>query len=150
MKKFGKTLLSGGLIGITFGYLIALLFSTLFQADYLFPSAPRFVSHFSSPLLATQISTLLWILIGEVWTFSSWLFEIERWSITKQTIMHCLCSYVGMTPLAILCGWFPLNFFWLTAYTGIYILIYAVIWTIEMYFARRNISQLNILLSHSK
>jgi len=149
MKKFAKAVVSGALIGITFGYLVALLFSTVFHATYLFPSNPLFVTRFSTPLLATQTSTLLWLLIGEVWTFSSWLFEIERWSITQQTIAHCLCSYIGMTPLAILCGWFPLNFFWLSAYTGIYILAYAITWTVEMYYARRKVSQLNKLLHQS-
>ncbi len=104
MKRLWHTLLIGAIGGIVIGYLMALGFSTFFNTIYLFPSNPTFVSHWPSPLAATQLSTLLWILIGEVWAFSSWLFEIETWSITKQTIAHCLCSYLGMTPLAILCG----------------------------------------------
>lgn len=120
MKRLWHTLLIGAIGGIVIGYLMALGFSTFFNTTYLFPSNPTFVSHWSSPLAATQLSTLLWILIGEVWAFSSWLFEIETWSITKQTIAHCLCSYLGMTPLAILCGWFPLNVRWFGFYTLVY------------------------------
>ena len=148
MKRLWHTLFAGAVGGIAIGYLFALGFSTLFKTAYLFPSNPLFVSHWSSPLIATQISTLFWILIGEVWAFSSWLFAIESWSITKQTVTHCLCSYLGMTPLAISCGWFPLNTRWLIFYTLIYLIIYAFLWSIEMVLARIKVTQLNHQLTN--
>ena len=66
MKRLWHTLLIGAIGGIVIGYLVALGFSTFFNTTYLFRSKPTFVSHWSSPLAATQLSTLLWILIGEV------------------------------------------------------------------------------------
>ncbi|GAB1228632.1 hypothetical protein SNK12g_03510 [Lactiplantibacillus plantarum] len=92
----------------------------------------------------------MWILIGEAWAFSSWLFEIETWSITKQTIAHCLCSYLGMTPLAILCGWFPLNIRWFGFYTWIYTGAYIGLWLIEMALARIKVIQLNQQLTNHR
>lgn len=150
MKRLWHTLLIGAIGGIVIGYLMALGFSTFFNTTYLFPSNPTFVSHWSSPLAATQLSTLLWILIGEAWAFSSWLFEIETWSITKQTIAHCLCSYLGMTPLAILCGWFPLNVRWFGFYTLVYTGAYIGLWLIEMALARIKVIQLNQQLTNQR
>ncbi|QBX95904.1 DUF3021 family protein [Lactiplantibacillus plantarum] len=79
MKRLWHTLLIGAIGGIVIGYLMALGFSTFFNTTYLFPSNPNFVSHWSSPLAATQLSTSLWILIGEVWAFSGWFPLNVRW-----------------------------------------------------------------------
>ncbi|MDT6979450.1 DUF3021 family protein [Levilactobacillus zymae] len=107
------------------------------------PAPPSYVSRFTTPLLATVVSAGLWVLIGELWTWTSLFFTVERWSITRATGWHLVVSYLGMTTLAILCGWFPLNVLWLSFYTGIYTVVYLVVWSLEMGAARREIARLN-------
>lgn len=146
MKRLIKNLLSGAVLGIAIGFGFALIFSTIFNTSSLYPSGPWFVTRYSSLLRATQISALLWALIGEVWTLSQYIWLIERWSITKQTIWHLIITYSGMTILAVLSGWFPLTGWWFTFYTLIYIAVYAGLWSFKMYRAHQKIAELNALL----
>ena len=146
MKKIINYLLRGITIGITTGFLISLTFAFIYQSKDYAPSAPTFMSHFSSSTSATAVSALLWALIGCVFAISSLAFEVDRWSITKQTIVHFLITYVGFTPLAILCGWFPLNFFWLSFFTLIFVIVYFIIWLASMTTARHEVRAFNAKL----
>ncbi|HAT54351.1 MAG TPA: DUF3021 domain-containing protein [Lactobacillus sp.] len=146
MKKIVHYLTQGATIGIAVGFLISLVFSFIYQSKDYAPSAPIFMAHFSSSTIATAVSGLLWALIGCVFGVSSLVFEQDQWSITKQTVVHFLITYIGFTPLAILCGWFPLNFFWLLFFTITFIIIYVIIWAISMISARREIQAFNAKL----
>lgn len=147
MTRILLKILNGAFIGIAIGYINALVFSVLFQAKYLFPSAPLFVSQFKTTLNATVFSTILWALIGCLFTVTSFIFQIERWSITRQTVAHFVITFVGFTPLALLSGWFPISGFWLFFYVIVFILIYFSIWSLEMLEAKRVVAQINDLLN---
>lgn len=150
MKKILNLSLSGVSLGICIGFLFALSFSLSYQTSYFMPSTPEFVNHFSSNTLATAASALLWACMGILSSVSPLVFRIEKWSITRQTIVHFVITFVFFTPLAILAGWFPLNIFWLISYTLIFLVIYVVMWLIFMRRAKREISDLNQLLFKRK
>lgn len=146
MRKILKHSLFGACMGICIGFLCALFFSLSYQTLYFMPSTSEFVNHFSSNTLATASATLLWACIGILFSVSPLLFSIAQWSITRQTIVHFVLTFVVFTPLAILAGWFPLNAFWLSSYILIFVGIYIVMWIISMRHAKKEISELNRLL----
>ena len=146
MKKILNHVLSGASLGICIGFLFALSFSFINQTSYFMPSTPEFVNHFASNTLATAVSALLWACMGIVFSVSPLVFGIEQWSITRQTIVHFVITFVFFTPLAILAGWFPLNTFWLIGYTLIFLAMYVLMWLIFMHRARKEINDLNKLL----
>lgn len=146
MTKLLKLIVTSAAIGITIGYLVALSFSSLYQTRYFVPSAPTYVATFSSPLSATLISTGLWAIIGIVFGLASLTFQQSNWSITHQTVVNFCLTYLGFTPLAVLCGWFPLNFHWLLSFTGIFILIYAILWLNYYLASYHEVQRLNRLL----
>lgn len=150
MKKILNHGLSGASLGICVGFLFALSFSFRYQTSYFIPSTPEFVDHFSSNTLATAVSALLWACMGILFSISPLVFGIGQWSITRQTIVHFVITFVFFTPLAILAGWFPLNAFWLISYTLIFLAIYVVMWLIFMRRAKKEISDLNHLLLKRK
>lgn len=148
--KFIWRMIQGGLIGILVGFMLALLFSVWHHASMFMPSSPAFIAHFSSQLMATIVSVGLWALMGIVFRVASLLiFTIDRWSITRQTIVHFLVTYVFFTPLAIAAGWFPLGQF-LISYSIEFVLIYIISWLSAMQVARHTVRQLNRLLTDSK
>ena len=148
MKRYLKIGFNGAGIGIVVGYLMALIFSWVFGSSSFYASRPGVVDSFNNSLTAATVSTGLWALIGLVFGFGGLIFDQEQWSITKQTVIHLLVTYVTFTPLAILCGWFPLNLGWIGIYTLIFIAVYVAIWSSEFQATKREIRRLNRLLKH--
>ncbi|CAH1852137.1 DUF3021 domain-containing protein [Convivina praedatoris] len=141
--KYVRIIRFGIITGTFIGFMSALFFSWLYGANNLYPSSPQFVEQFSNNLIAITVSAVIWALMGVVFSTAQMIFEVESWSITKQTVWHFITTYTGYTILAILAGWFPLNFWYLLQYTLIFVVVYIIIWLISMYVARRNVAKLN-------
>ncbi|WEV37175.1 DUF3021 domain-containing protein [Lactobacillus sp. ESL0677] len=153
MKLFKKILrygCSGILPGIAIGFLVALSFNLAYQTTDFIPSSTTFINHFHSVTLATLISAILWALMGFLGGAASLVFMQEKWNITKQTIIHFIVMFCLFTPLAILAGWFPLNFLWLSFYTITFIIVYAIIWYTSMLKAKKQVAKLNEVIKENK
>ncbi|KRM95174.1 integral membrane protein [Liquorilactobacillus aquaticus DSM 21051] len=142
-NKLLKLAFHGIPVGIALGLLISLFFSYAYGLEDYVPSAPQFTEMFSRPLNAVAISIILWGLMGILFSISSLIFEKEGWSITRQTITHFFVTFCGFTPLAVLCGWFPLQWGVLVSFTIIFVIIYVVIWSINMASGRRDVEKIN-------
>lgn len=145
MKKFIRGLASSISIGITIGLVVSTFFSYLYKTKYLLPSSPSFVKNFETPLDAFIVSIIIWGLMGVVFFLSQYIFLLEKLSITQQTIYHFIVTYCGYTILAVCAGWFPDTFSWLIFYTGIFVLIYCLIWFFSMKEAKKITAALNKL-----
>lgn len=129
--------------GIATGFLISLFFNLINNSSTYQPSSIDFSKQFSSNMVATLISTLLWALMGFVFSAGSLIFNCEKWSITKQTIMHFLITLVFFTPLAVLAGWFPFGFLGILMCIGYFVIIYLIAWYIEMKKAKVRVDKIN-------
>ncbi|WP_267202701.1 DUF3021 family protein [Limosilactobacillus kribbianus] len=130
-------------IGVLFGPIISLAFNYVYGASSYYPSAPSFVGHFEHVLNAVSISALLWATIGELFGFGSFIFSIERWSLRKRTVINFVTYYLGLSVLAILAGWFPLNGANFAVFTLIFVAIYVTIWLYSSYRAHKEIHVIN-------
>lgn len=149
MTKFVKGLVSSISLGITIGLVMATIFSYLFQTKYLFPSSPSFVGKFETPLDALTVAIMIWGAMGVVFFFSHYIFLLEKLSITQQTIYHFIATYCGYTILALNAGWFPNTLSWFIFYTGIFVLVYCIIWYVSMTEAKKLTAELNKLTAQS-
>ncbi len=149
MKKIAKIFFSGITVGITVGYILALIFSYFYGTDRFYPSSPSFIQQFSSPLTATLVSTILWALMGICFSATSLVFQ-TNWGITRQTLTHLLITYLVFTPLAVLAGWFPATLVFICWYSGEFLFIYVIIWGIGMHVAKSKVRELNQTLAQRK
>lgn len=143
MKKHIFLIINGVIFGEFFGQLFSLLFSYLYGLNSYAPSAPIFTNHFSRPLNAVLVSVILWGLMGLVFSAGALVYKNEHWSIRKRTIVNFAVYYCGFTPLAILAGWFPLTLINFAIFTGIFILVFIVMWFINMQVTKRELNQIN-------
>ncbi|GHP14163.1 histidine kinase [Lentilactobacillus fungorum] len=143
IKKFSIQTIVGIVSGVFIGFVLSLIFSLLNGAVSYSPSTPKFVAQFNGSLSATVFSALLWALMGIVFAVGSLIFTITDWSIAKMTIVHLAVTYFGFLPLAILAGWFPLNFVELGGFTIIFIVVYIAIYITSMIVARKEAESLN-------
>jgi hypothetical protein len=83
-------------------------------------------------LVAFFWQTLLCGILGAVCSGAYPVFQIDRWSLARQTVVHFLLLSLTMIPIASICGWTSPHGFnpWsILAYMGMFIIIYLIIWT---------------------
>ncbi|GAJ25712.1 hypothetical protein JCM15457_590 [Liquorilactobacillus sucicola DSM 21376 = JCM 15457] len=141
--KVLKNMLFGISVSITIGLFISLAFSYIYGLENYAPSAPRFTEMFKKPLNALLASIILWALMGILFSQSSMIFEKEKWSITRRTLTHFFVTFFGFTPLAVLCGWFPLKWEMFIFFTIIFLVVYMTMWLVSMISARNDIKKIN-------
>lgn len=90
------------------------------------------------------VSVILWGLVGLVFGLGAFIFNIRSWSLRTQTIVNFFVYYCGFTPLACLAGRFQItlsNFILL--FTLIFIGIYLLIWCINYYGTKHELTKIN-------
>lgn len=144
MKK--KIILRGALglpIGITIGYLITIVISLVWAEGYYAPCVPELAAVMGNEIKAVMVQTLLCGLLGIGFGASGVIWEIERWSIVKQTGIYFLIVSVIMMPIAYLLYWMEHSVAGFLSYFGIFALIFALVWVIEFAIGKQNVRKLN-------
>lgn len=131
MKK--KILLRGALgipVGIAIGYVITVLISAVVGEGRYFPCVPQLIDETGSELNAVILQTILCALLGAVSSAISVIWEIERWSIVRQTGVFFLALSLAMMPTAYFLHWMERSAVGFLRYFGIFAAIFAVIWLV--------------------
>lgn len=69
------------------------------------------------------------MITGVYFSLSALIFEVERWSLLKQTVIHYLLSLIVLFPLfTLLTKWVPLQPFALAIGLAIFTAIYGLNW----------------------
>ncbi|MBO1623915.1 DUF3021 domain-containing protein [Bacillus arachidis] len=77
-------------------------------------------------------------IVGMIFSFASFVFEREEWSILKQTMIHFIILLGTFLPIAIWIGWVPSQPVPILICIGSFIVIYFIIWfTMTMYWKKK-------------
>ncbi|WP_242215169.1 DUF3021 domain-containing protein [Bacillus cereus group sp. BfR-BA-01383] len=82
-------------------------------------------------------------IVGLIFSFASFIFEKEEWSILKQTSIHFIILLGTFLPTAIWIGWVPNRFGSILVCIGSFIVIYFIIWFVMTLYWKRKIEKLN-------
>lgn len=82
-------------------------------------------------------------IVGLIFSFASFIFEKEEWSILKQTMIHFIVLLGIFLPTAIWIGWVPNRFGPILVCIGSFIVIYFIIWLMMTLYWKRKIEKLN-------
>lgn len=137
-------------VGITIGYLIAIVISFIWAEGYYAPCAPDLVEAMGNEINGVILQTLLSGLLGAGFAAGSVIWEIESWSIVKQTAVYFGIVSVIMMPTAYCLYWMEHSIRGFISYFGIFALIFAVIWAIEFVIGRCMVKRMNAGLSRMK
>lgn len=128
----GKKVLIRGMIGLPIGisinYVIAAVTSLLWGQGWFSPVVPPFQTAVGSEAAANAVQLLLVALMGFVFGASSCIWDVERWSLLRQSALHFLIIAAAFLAVAWVCCWMEHTPLWLLGYLGIFAAIYAVIW----------------------
>ena len=149
-KKIVLRSLLGFPIGITIGYLITIFISLGWANGYYSPCVPELISAMGNEINAVVLQALLCGLLGAGFAASSVIWEIENWSIIKQTGIYFIIISVIMLPIAYFTYWMEHNIVGILSYFGIFVLIFAFIWTIQFVIGKHNVRKMNENLHNVK
>lgn len=144
MKK--KIILRGILgipIGITIGYLITIFISLGLANGYYSPCVPELISMMGSEIRAVIVQSVFSGILGAGFAASSVIWEIDHWSLVKQTGIYFAIASLLMLPIAYLAYWMEHSVVGFLSYFGIFILIFAMIWAIQFAIGKYNVKKMN-------
>lgn len=151
MKK--KIILRGALgfpLGITIGYLITIIISLFFADGYYSPCVPELISMLGNEINAVMLQALLCGLLGTGFAACSIIWEIEHWSIVKQTGIYFSIICIIMLPIAYVLYWMEHSIAGFLSYFAIFVLIFIVIWVTQFVMAMRNVKKINAKINGKK
>lgn len=143
---FKKTVCRGALgfpLGVCIGYVISIGMSLVLATGKYIPCVPALISQFGSELAAVVFQAALCGILGAAFAAASVIWEMEKWSIAKQTGINFLVTSLAMLPIAYFTQWMEHSLLGFLEYFGIFLVMFFVIWVV-MYFVWKNkIKRLN-------
>lgn len=142
-KKIIIRVISGLPIGLSIGYLISIAASFIWADGAYSPCVPELIDIAGSEINAVVLQAFLCAILGSGFGASSVIWEIEEWSLIKQTGIYFLIVSVLMMPIAYVTYWMEHSIFGFLSYFGLFALIFTVIWLIQYLRIKRNVGKLN-------
>ncbi len=130
-------------IGITIGYLITIFISLGLANGYYSPCVPELISIMGSEIRAVILQTVFCGILGAGFAASSVIWEIDHWSLVKQTGIYFVIASVIMLPIAYFAYWMQHSVMGFLIYFGIFILIFAIIWVTQFAIGKHNVRKMN-------
>ncbi len=142
-KKVLERCLMGAPLGILIGMGCTLFISWMIGDGAYHAVVPELTVQCGTEFNAVLVQTLWTLLYGAVWGGASVIWEVEQWSILRQTVTHLILVCASTFPVAYLLHWMPHSAAGMASYFGIFLGIYLCIWLIQYAAIRRRIAQFN-------
>lgn len=149
-KELIKRALLGFPMGIALGHVISVVVSLFWGNGYYAPCVPSFVEAVGGELNAIILQTVLCGIVGAVFAGASVVWNIESWSILKQTAVYFSAATIVMLPTAYVLGWMERTLFGFLFYFGIFCIYFFAIWLVQYLVWRRKIKALNSKINEMK
>lgn len=143
LKKALLRGLVGAPIGVFIAYTITVILSLFFGQGRYAPVVPAVAEAMGSEIGAVALQYALSCLMGFAFAFASAIWDIERWSLTRQTVCHFATVSLGALPIAGVLHWADNVPGGLLGYFGIFAAGYAVIWFFLTSTTRKKVREVN-------
>lgn len=133
-KKILFRSLLGAPIGVTVSLIITIVFSlSMGQGEY-YPAPHELIALCGNATAAVVVQLICSLFVGAVCGGASVIWEIERWSLLKQTLVHFAVLAVPFFGIGYVMNWLPHYLYGALGYVAGFILVYLVMW-LSIYFS---------------
>lgn len=133
----------GFITGITIAYLITLIISVSIGDGAFYPVPQELMTTMGSELNAVLLQTLLSGVMGAGFALASFIWDIDTWSLAKQSGVYFAIACAVMFPIAYFAHWMPHTLGGIVVYVGIFVAIFIVVWLIQYLFLKQKIKKMN-------
>ena len=142
-KKVLRRCMLGIPIGIAIGYVITILTSLVFANGYYAACVPELVTVMGNEIQAVVLQAILCGILGAGFSGSSVIWEMENWSLIKQTGLYFIIVSLVMMPVAYFTYWMEHSISGFLSYFGVFVMIFIFIWAVQLVIMRHHVKQLN-------
>lgn len=137
-------------VGIAIGYLITIFNSLVWANGYYAPCVPELAAIMGNEIRAVILQAFLCGLLGAGCAAGSVIWEIENWSIVKQTGIYFTIISVIMLPAAYFSYWMEHSIVGFFSYLGLFALIFVFLWIVQFVIGKHNVRKMNENLHNVK
>ena len=143
-----KNILLRSLVGAPIGVLVSLIITIIFSlclghGEY-FPAPHELIDWCGgNETTAVIVQMICSLLVGAVCGGSSVIWEAERWSLLKQTLIHFVIIAILFFGIGYVMNWMPHNLYGALGYIGGFILAYVVMWCSIYFSIKAKIKKMN-------
>lgn len=138
-----KLALIGFPVGIVIGFVITLIISACIGDGFYYPVTPEFISLMGNELNAVILQTVLCGIIGSGFAMASVIWDIDSWSLAKQSAIYFLIACIIMFPIAYITNWMKHSIAGVLSYVGIFVVIFVIAWLVQYLSWKRKIKRMN-------
>ncbi|HRF70903.1 MAG TPA: DUF3021 domain-containing protein [Candidatus Pelethenecus sp.] len=140
----------GAPIGVMISIIITIIISLCTGHGTYYPVPLELIDLCGNEISAVGIQFVCSLLMGAAFGGASIIWNIDKWNLTKQTLLHFTIICFASFPMAFFMYWVPHYLYGALAYFGIFILIYGIIWISTYISIKIKIKKMNDNLSTSQ
>lgn len=142
-KKILLRCFIGSFVGLAISTIITVLISLTVGDGNYYPVVPELITDCGTELNAMLLQTVCSLLYGAAWAGASVIWEIDEWSILRQSISHLLVCSIATFPIAYFMRWMSHSTKGVLSYFGIFLGIYLIVWLSQYSNMKKRVQQLN-------
>ena len=142
-KQLVKRGLFGFPVGIAVGFVITLMISACVGDGSFYPVTPELIDSMGSELNAVALQTALCGLMGTGFAMASLIWELDSWSLARQSGVYFALACMIMLPVAYIANWMEHSLGGFLAYVGIFVAIFLAVWLAQYLSWKRKIRKMN-------
>ena len=127
-KEVAKRAIMGFIYGVFIGQTILIIESLFMRDGNFYAVSASLLELAGTKIAAVIIQYFLTGIIGTTFAATTVIFEMDNWSLLRQTIIHFIITSIVMYIAGFLCGWFPHTVSSTLAWFGVFIVVYIIFW----------------------
>ena len=149
-----KKIIMRGLLGlptgIAIGFVITLIISACIGNGSFYPVTPELIDTMGNELNAVILQTVLCAVMGVGFAAASVIWELDSWSLAKQSGIYFTIISVIMLPIAYVTNWMKHTALGVLSYVAIFVAIFIIVWLSQYLLWKRKIKKMNALVSKDR
>ena len=136
--------------GIAIGFVITLIISACIGNGSFYPVTPELIDTMGNELNAVILQTVLCAVMGVGFAAASVIWELDSWSLAKQSGIYFMIISVIMLPIAYVTNWMKHTALGVLSYVAIFVAIFIIVWLSQYLLWKRKIKKMNALVSKDR
>lgn len=136
--------------GIAIGFVITLIISACIGNGSFYPVTPELIDTMGNELNAVILQTVLCAVMGVGFAAASVIWELDSWSLAKQSRIYFTIISVIMLPIAYVTNWMKHTALGVLSYVAIFVAIFIIVWLSQYLLWKRKINKMNALVSKDR
>lgn len=142
-KKIAVRCLIGAPIGSAISTMITIIVSLGIGDGHFYPVHPELIRSCGTEISAVLLQTICSLLYGAAWGGASVIWEMDDWSLLRQTAVHLGICSLATFPVAYFMYWMDHSLGGILLFFALFFAIYLAIWISRYMTIKKYVQQLN-------